>query len=204
MRMIARVACGLALAALGTMAAAECPQAEDLAQGIYVGYDDNSVTRYYSTTPGEVIEDTVFNDGSGNRFVVITLGGLFELTFLDMPAGQVDETSRETSTYESDLAGELPVREGQQIRTVAVTTYADGATAREDYTLEIGAAPDLTIGDCSYAALAVSHRYDSLQGVFGIQQTFLPELGIAIYDGTTKAGGPPESYSALWISDSAP
>jgi len=198
------VAFGMALTALGTMAAADCPQADDLAEGIYVGYDDDSVTRYYSTTAGQVIEDTMFMDGSGNRFVVVTLGGLFELSFIDMPGGFVDETSKERSEYADDLQAQLPVQAGQMIDTAAITNYADGSTAREAYKVVIEEAPDVTIGDCSYRAFAVEHTYVAPDGVFGIQQRYLPELGIALYDGTTEEGAPPETYAALWISDLAP
>lgn len=199
------VALGLALAALGaTTATADCPLADDLAEGIYVGYDDGSVTRYYSTTPGEVIEDTMFMDGSGNRFVVVTLGGLFELSFVDMPGGVIDDIRRERTEYEMDLRGELPVEAGLTIDTTAITAYADGSTAREDYMVEIVEAPDLTIGDCRYSVLGVEHTYVSAEGIFGIQQSYLPELGIAIYDGTTEEGESPETYTALWISDLAP
>jgi hypothetical protein len=198
------LAFGLALAGLGTMAAADCPQADDLAEGIYVGYDDDSVTRYYSTTAGEVIEDTMFMDGSGNRFVVVTLAGLFELSFVDMPGGIVDETSRESSEYAGDLTVELPVQAGQMIDTAAITTYADGSTAREAYKVAIEEAPDVTIGDCRYRAFVVEHTYVAADGVFGIQQRYLPELGIALYDGTTEEGAEPETYAALWISDLAP
>lgn len=198
------VGIGVILAVAGTLAAAACPQADDLAEGIYVGYDDDSVTRYYSVTPGQVVEDTLFMDGSGNRFVVVTLGGLFELSFLDMPAGAADETSREVSNYPGDLAAELPVRAGQVIDTAAVTTYADGSSAREGYKVQIDEAPDVTIGDCRYRALAVRHTYVSTDGVFGIRQSYLPELGIAIYDGTSEAGADAETYIALWISNLAP
>lgn len=198
------VALGMVLAAVGSVAVAACPQADDLSEGIYVGYDDDSITRYYSVMPGEVIEDTMFMDGSGNRFVVITLGGLFELSFLDMPGGEADETSRERSEYASDLRAVQPVRAGQEISTAAITTYADGSVAREAYTVEIDVAPDVMIGGCRYQALEVHHSYVSTDGVFGIQQRYLPELGIAIYDGTTEAGAEPETYAALWISNRAP
>lgn len=193
-----------ALAMAGTMAAAACPQAGDLAEGIHVGYDDDSVTRYYSTVPGEVIEDTLFTDGSGSRFVVATLSGLFELSFLNVPGGDPDQQSREVTEYASDLRSELPLRAGQRIGTTATTTYADGGTLREAYSVEVGAAPDIAIGDCRYAALEVRHIFTSTEGVFGILQRYLPELGIAIYDGTTaSSGAEPVSYQALWISDRA-
>jgi|GEM_PF-6911355 len=188
-----------------TAAVASCPVAADLADGIYVTYDDDSMTRYSGTIGGEVEEWTRIEDGSGDVYVVPTISGLFATGYIDWPEGKADETTRETVVFDKDLAQFLPVRAGQIINLNLKRSFVSGGEPdTERYSVVVGQEKTVELAGCSYIALQVTHTFVSGDGVFGLVQEYLPELGIGIYTSYAELGETPDVYQVLEISTLAP
>lgn len=184
-------------------ALAGCPNAWDLADGIWVRYDDGSVTRYISEGSGYVTETTSFDDPEdGVDFAVTMLGGLYEISFIDLPGGMPDPDSQGSQTYSADLQAHVPLLPGTSFASWVTTTYADGTSdPRERYVVSAGQPAKIDIGLCRYTAFPVTHTYVGEEGLYGLTYQFLPDLGISLFQLYRDLGDAPEAVRALRISD---
>lgn len=190
---------------LAPAAMANCPVGADLADGIYVTYDDESITRYTGTIGGEVVEHTDITDGSGDVYIVPTLSGLYGTGYVDGPGGTLDESTRETLVYSEDMSKFLPVAAGQQFNVKLKRLFADGSDPSEErYSVVVGQELPINIGGCSFTALPVTHTFVDADGVYGLFQHYLPELGIGVYVSYSEMGAEPDVYEVLEISNWAP
>lgn len=199
---------GLA-AALGAGAgagAAPCPSPQDLATGIAMRDDAGGVTVFRrGAAPGEVIETTRFDDGSG--YFVRAAGGLLVLETYDLENGEKVESSV-IETELDDRAAAFPVAEGRRSEVKARERAADGATERAvTLVVETSLMRAVTYGDCTLSAIPVrvSYRYGGEAQPAELEYLdYLPDYGIALYLGGAQQGQAPDIYRVLELFAAPP
>lgn len=183
------LALAAALAAAGTDVPAgeqaDCPAAADLPAGIYVAYDDGSLSRFVGTPGGRVVEDTFFDDTFSTGYRYVTAGGLYPLESYDIRDGAADPGSRTDTHYPDPAGGFPPPAAGLTWRAEAEVRSPRDGVFGQLITLSVGAAAAVRYGGCGYEVLPAVLRFQDEVADSQEHLDIVPALGIAIY----RAGG---------------
>ncbi|MCR8551084.1 hypothetical protein M4578_24970 [Salipiger sp. P9] len=169
----------LAVCASMTAAQAECPTVEDLGFGIFVTYDDESVSRVTRIKDGAISEDLQFLDGSGDRLIYNLADGVIDVLSFELKKGVIVPSS------------------GMQVKlsggTVNVAAMPVGGQALFDFTrtrsgkeevgnllLEKAEATEVDIGGCVF----VAHPLTLTETQTGYRKVtwsyWLPDFGFSV------------------------
>lgn len=204
-----KIAAFTAVLALPGFGLAACPGADDLANGIWVSFADNSVSKFQTTPLGQVAE-TIY-DGTETPLVLEVDDGIHIVREYNMKDGVLNPQTVKVYTYAEALTEPTPGK----TQTVPVTVSPspeelvkdpNAKGSEEVYRITYGPVGTLQIGSCSYASQIVAILYET-PGVEGwtSQVNFLPEVGIALISATGEMGKVYDTfYKAQAISATQP
>ncbi len=196
------------------IASAICPVRSDIQTGIIVTYDDDLFDGVFTLNAVGAIEELSPNfDMDGEKYGFVLTGGVFETEsyIVTKRARSIDFLT----AYEEDIRAILPLQP-QSTWTMNVNYiypdedgykqkgYKYSATefgTIENMTLMTGALTTTTIGDCTYDSFSLLFEYiDQAGAERNLRQTYLSDLGIAIYLGYADSDGTTEITQAQTIS----
>lgn len=195
----------LSATAAAAEAAAEtrCPAAGDLEAGIYVAYDDGSLSRFVGRGDGRVTEDAFFDDGFASGYRYVTAAGLYPLESYDLLDGAVDGASRIDTVYPG--AGEFPAPvAGLSWRAEAEVRSLRDGIFRQAVTLVIGTPGEARYGACRYQVLPARLRFQDEVSDSEERLDFIPVLGIAIFRAGGVTGQDYDAHQPVAISPAPP
>jgi hypothetical protein len=171
----------IAIAALSPASAAACPTAADMARGVSILFDDQTVAVY--RRDGDTVAETVSAPDGTPIYTYRLLGGLFETGLDDHEAGGLPDSFG----YSFALEPLLPPVPGAKVSgtqtasspVVADETLPDRISVTLSYRMSVGPADTVAIGGCRYEALPVSVRVDYAEGPETQSMIYLRELGFA-------------------------
>lgn len=181
---------------------AQCPTRDALERGrpAYVSYPDGSVVALRLLGDGKVQETTRFEDHVG-EFRMVSLGGVFIADEVDLNGERVEEISRITTSYPSDIASRLPLRPDQEFSLVAQNSFADG-TPPEQELIEVrtGDVAEIEVAGCQFQAFPVLITYRWGEDHFTSMMTHLPSLGLSLELARLDPTSEPEPFAPVHFS----
>lgn len=181
---------------------AQCPTAGALVQGVSLSFDNLDTESYYLGA-----NDVVINDGSDNapesasEWKVQLTGGIFEFYFFERIVGLWQPTTVYSLDYGFDIESALPLSAGA-VGGGVQELVSDSGGEPVTYSYSVHDAGEITIGDCSYAALDVFQTYLFPDSNLGITRTvYLPELGFGYLVDAKWPDEPAFDRIALTISN---
>ncbi|NKX45867.1 hypothetical protein [Roseicyclus persicicus] len=184
------------------MAAGGCPGAGDAADGIWLTFPHRvSLMR---ARPGGLVADWAFTrDGTPASVVRRHPVGLLRDSWA-MDDGDMAPGSEQRFAYSGDIPTPAP---GVVFDAVEILTDLDGREVRRGaIALRVGAARDVLVGGCAYAALPVTVTRTPQGGVRGDRDSLLVlrELGLPVWLGFSGLDDPPQDMLPLAIAARPP
>ncbi|WP_461307993.1 hypothetical protein, partial [Albidovulum sp.] len=186
------------LAAVAPPAAADCPQAGDLRDGIRAEYADGSIVDYRSDGGGivEIFERDGADAASG--FVYRSRAGLYDLSVARIAGAGASPDAPMTYRY-SDPPEALPAPApgAAWVGTITSIPPAGGEVAETAVYVFGREEPARRIGDCSYRT--ISAKLSVIDGAAWIAQDFIyfADLGFAVATGWAQSGSERPVWRAL-------
>ncbi len=181
---------------------AECPAGPLPGKDIYVGYDDNSYSRFHATSTGDTLITIYDTEAEAYDYQYLAAGGIFTLADWIFAGGY---PQLETVSVYSDRVSQYLPLSPEEMFSIDVKDYFIEVGEKGIWralawwgrswsisrlTMRSGAVAQLSIGECSYDAIPFSITYqdmsegsDLLPHIY--HASFLPDLGIEIYQGFT-------------------
>lgn len=194
-------------------AAAVCPVQSDIQTGIVVTYDNDLFDGVFTLNAAGAVEElSPSYDKEGEKYGFVLTGGVFETE-----SYIVTKQSRFIdflTAYESDINTILPLQPQNSWAMSVNYIYPDEEGFKpkgykysagefgsiENMVLTTGALTETTIGDCTYDSFSLLFEYvDQTGAERDLRQTYLPDLGIAIYLGYADSDGTTEAAQAQTI-----
>lgn len=196
-----------------SLAAAICPVRSDIETGIIVTYDNDLFDSVLTlNVEGSVVELPLNFDEDGEKYGYILKDGIFETeSFI---ATKQSRSVDFLTAYEGKINAILPLQ--PQSRSAMNVNYiypsdegykpkgykysAGEFGISEHMVLTTGPLSTTTIGGCTYDSFSLLFEYTSpADEKNDLRQTYLPDLGIAIYLGYADSDGTSETAAAQTI-----
>ncbi|ANT62906.1 hypothetical protein AYJ57_20710 (plasmid) [Salipiger sp. CCB-MM3] len=195
------VACGACILLSSAAAAlSTCPTADSLTHGVFIKYDDGSISRITPFDETTNFEEVVYDDN--DRYGYVMAGGVlvqrsFTFKGIHISAKSVMDVSFTGGSVDIDN-----MEEGSDLFLEFTKTRA-GGPVQGNVTIDVGETSTLDIGECSYAATAVTvtEKSDTERAVFRLY--WLPLLGVSVYRHISDSSGE-FPYRAMEILDDFP
>ncbi|MEL6642131.1 MAG: hypothetical protein AAFP98_12630 [Pseudomonadota bacterium] len=182
---------------VAALPATACPSAVNLKQGIKVFEDDGTTHIFRSEGPDTIVMQTEFPDGYGN---VLRLDhGAYVTEIIDVDEGvPLNDTLIVYDLHGSDAGPPPSPVAGVSWKGVLTATTTDGQEL-ETQSVIWGNPTTFTVGECDFSALVGEIVYETSDGRFVEEVTYLTDIGIGLQTAWYDPDNGLDRYKPVWI-----